>query len=391
MQKLGLTSAERSAFHRALRSSHTRRIKVYITALDGSVISDVSQWLLDGQVLVDYEGEVTRTLTMSLLDPQHSLNFDSDSPADGALYADRMIRVDYIVKVDELADHVTTRVFHGPVTQLDRTGDIVNLEADGKERLAMGDMWRPLTIKKSTPKTDAIRTILRERAGETSFDIPDLSGAAYRLAATASYARTHVPWASSMALASSLNRQLFYPGDGIATLRVLPDSPVWTFKSGDGGDIVSEVAISNVMEDVKNTIVVVGAKPKGAKVRIQGVAVAEATHALSPYRLGRNGISRFLVETIEDDQIKTQAAADAKAKAVLNDRLRSVVEVTFDVLPIPHLDPGDLVALDYGDAGGPVIEFRLNQFSIPLGTEGSPTMSIGYHKQTTINRRRFRR
>lgn len=394
MQKLGLTNAERKAFHTTLRSSHTRRIIVRVLDLDGSVRADLSDRVLDGEVVVDGHATVTRSLSLSLLDPRHTLNFDTDSPDDGALYADRMLEVVYSVYVPDLSDHVNVRVFTGPVTKLDRKGDVVDVEAQGKEALAMGEMWRPLVLKKGTPKTAAIRMILKQRAGETRFDLPDRSA---RLLKTASYDRWTKPWKAAKAIARSMDLQLFYDGRGVAILRHLPRRPVYTFNTGTGGEILSDVAISNTMEEVVNTVVVRGGKPKGAKEAIQVTAVADRKHPLSPWRLGRtikddDGtdviIPRHHVERIEDGHIRSVKEARKRADRVLDDRLTSTVDVTLDVLPLPHLDPGDKVRVVTDDLS---VAFRVWAFTIPLSAEGSPVMSLGYHKKTTINRRRIRR
>ena len=85
MQSLALTAEERRAFEEALRSTYVRRITVSVTDLDGNVLSALTPVLLDGQVVVDADAEVTRSATLSFLDPSHSLSFDTDSPDDGAL------------------------------------------------------------------------------------------------------------------------------------------------------------------------------------------------------------------------------------------------------------------------------------------------------------------
>src|SRR5690606_36310250 len=138
VQRMDLTGAELRAFTRALRSTHERRVRVSVQNLNGETLSTLTNRILDGQVTGDLSADVTRTLTMSILDPNHSLNFDTDSPDDGALFMDRMLKVHYAVRVDELSRWVSVPVFTGPITRLDRKGDVVDVEAQGKEALAMG-------------------------------------------------------------------------------------------------------------------------------------------------------------------------------------------------------------------------------------------------------------
>lgn len=386
MRTLGLTNADRPAYHDALRASHTRRVDVGLTDLDGNTLAPLGGRLLDGQVLVDMDADVTRVASLSLLDPDHTLNFDTDSPDDGAMFLDRMLRITYRVRVAE--DWVDAPIFVGPVTKLDRAGDVVEVEAQGKEALATGDAWRPFTITKGTPKVIAIRRIMRERAGESEFSLPDLRA---KLPESVSLGRYSEPWAAARKIADSMDRQLFYTGEGRLELRRMPARPVWTFRDGTGGDVVSGVSVSHNAERVRNAVVVTGGKPKGRKDRVRAQAVAPSGHALSPQRLGRtNGqgefVPRYLVERVDDSGIRSQSEANTKARRMLTDLLREEVSVQFDTLPIPHLDAGDLVRVE---ADGIATDFRLRQFSIPLGS-GDAGMSIGYLRKTKIRRGRIR-
>lgn len=387
MRRLGLNADERTAYHRALRSSQQRRIRVAVLDLDGRQVGNISNRILDGQIVVDANATVTRMAMLQILDPRRTLDFDSNTPDDGALFADRMLRIHYSVFVAELDQWVSCPVFTGPVIKLDRNGDILAVEAHGKEHLAMGEMWRPLHLEKGTKKTDAIRTIL-ERTGETRFDIPDLK---VRLPKPQSLGRFAVPWKVARKKANGMDRQLFYPGDGVCTLRRRPTTPVFTFTEGEDGEVVGDVAVSHTLDDLKNVVLVRGGKPKGAKRRVQAVAIADPSEPLSPNPdrgLGRNGQQRYLVHRIDEDSIKSKREAQRKADRVLEDKLRQTVDVTFDSMPIPHLDAGDLVRVRTDEA---TWTFRLDRFTLPLGVEGDQTMAVGYLKKTGIDRRRIRR
>jgi hypothetical protein len=385
MMTLGLTATERSAYEKALRSSHVRHIDVDVLTLDGDVLSKISPVFLGGQVDVDSDGEVTRSASVQFLDPRHALNFDTDSPDDGALYADRMIRIRYGVEVEALARTVWATVFVGPVTKLQRDGEVVSVEAQGKEALVRGAIWRPLTLKKGARVTAAIKTLVGDRGGETEFSFPEIRTA---LPKARSLARTAEIWATAKSLARGLNRQLFYNGAGTLVLRSLPGSVVYTFRTGDGGDVLAGLSVSYELADVKNVVEVKGQPPRGKSGRVRGVAIAPASHPLSPFRLGRKNAPRYLVQSVEDSSIRSDAAANARAQSILDDLLREVVDVSFDSLPIPHLDPGDLVRVKTDELD---VTFRIRKFSIPLSPTGSPTMPVGYLKKTSPNRKRIRR
>lgn len=391
MLSLGLTSSERGAYERALRSSGTRRVSVDVYDLNGNILSSIDSVLIDGQVNVDMDAEVSRSASLTYLDPNNALNFDTDSPDDGALYADRMIRIWHITWVAELERHVEVPVFTGPITGLQREGAVVTIEAQGKEALTRGAIWHPLTLKKGATVTGAIWTLLHDRGGETQFDMPTAwngKGRQYTLPRARSLPRTAEIWATARSLARSINRQLFYNGAGRAVLRPWPDSTVFTFTAGDGGSLVTPVGVTYNLADVKNTVEVIGAPPSDKKAAVRAVAGAPRDHALSPWRLARNGVPRYLLETVEDQSIRSVTAAQELADRVLSQRLLEAVEVKFDSIPIPHLDAGDMVRVQTPEF---TTWFRLRQFAIPLAPSGAPVMPVGYLKRVTPSTKAIRR
>jgi hypothetical protein len=372
---LGLSATELRALNTALTGHHSIRVRVGVRLLNGQTVNYLTANLLDGQVNVDTTaGGVNRSATLQLLDPDRNLPFDSDTPDDAALFLDRMVHIVYDVNVSGAWTSVP--VFTGPVSKLDRAGDVITVEAQGKEVLASGACWRPLAIPKGTLKTDAIRRILSERSGEAHFDIPDLPG---RLPKPLSLTRESAPWPAAQGLATSLNRQLFYDGDGTCRLRRWPGTPLWTFKAAESMLSPLQIGYSG---DVVNTVYVVGATPKGAKKPLTWTHIAPASHPLSPVRLARNGVPRYLLDEISDESIRSLAEAKDIAVRRLDDGLRQAVTVTFDALPVPHLEPGDLIrAVD--DSGS--VTFRLNTFSLPL-TAGQP-MTVGYTRRVSLRGR----
>lgn len=403
-----LRRAETRAFEAALTEPHTVRVRVSVLDLDGEHLDHLDAKLVDGQVNVDADAEVIRSASLTLFDPDHALHLDSDSPSDGALFLDRMLRVTYGVWVADLGDGswVDVPVFTGPIVKLDRDVDVINVECHDKSVLAQGQCWRPLTIRRGTRKVAAIRTILAERAGETRFDLPDLPG---RLDAPLSLGRLSTPWSRARRIARGLDRQLFYTAAGICRLRRWPGNVTWTFGARA---VLTPPQLGYSTEDVRNVVWVRGGKPKGVRKRFDPIpddpdtpkdesvsvdeqvddvpdvmaeVVAPRSHPLSPWRLGRNGVPRFLVHVLENDHIRTREDARRRAKRRLDDLLEEALDVSFDSMPVPHLEPGDRVRVSTGDWS---MAFRLRQFSLPL-VVGSP-MSVGYHARVSVRRRRVR-
>lgn len=366
-----------------LRTHHSMRVTAELLTLEMSPVSTISKRVLEGQVNVDANAsESTRSGTCVLLDPEHQLHFDSDSPADGALFADRLIRLHYGIRHPG-GKWVDVPILTGPVTKFDRDGARVNVEVQGKERLARGAAWRVKTYKKGTRKSAVIRDLL-EQTGERHFGFTADERNA-KLGSNLTLHHESVPWEVAKKLALSMGLHLYYDGRGRCQLRGHPGTSLWTFNDGDGGEVMTAPKVSFDISGVKNAVRVVGKKPKGAKTKVKGVAVADPQHPLSPARLGRNSEGLFLGEFIDDSSIGTDAEAHRVAEARLKTLLLELVDVAFDSRVIPHLDEGDLVTVKTSEF---TMGTRLTKFSIPLTASG--TMSVGYLKRIKPKRKRIR-
>jgi len=390
VQDLGLSAADYRAFIAALADRTAVRIEVAVLTLDEDELSRHTDLLLDGQVNVDADAEVDRVLECTLLDPTHSLQLDSDSPSDGALFADRMIQVTYSVLVEGLDERVDVDVFTGPIVGLERDGAEIHLTAHGKEELGLGWIWQPITIKQGARKTDAIKTILGERAGEKNFDIPDLPT---RLPNTLSLGRAAAAWPRSKKMGQSLNRQLYHNGAGVCRLRARRRRPEFTFRADTptGSNITSPVKVAHDFTRIRNAIWFKGGKPKGQQKPVEVFLAAPKTHPLSPHRLGRTNaagarVGRYLVHEATNEHIRSDDEATRRAQALLDDLLVEHLDVGFTSVPIPHLDPLDVVRVSTRDFSANI---RLRKFTIPL-TPGEH-MTVGYHAVVARpNRRRIR-
>jgi hypothetical protein len=382
MIPLGLSVAQQMDLNSTLVSDHSLYITAQVLKLDGTRLADLSWRVLDGQVNVDDSATITRNCTLTLLDPNRTMDFDTDSPSDGSLYLDRMIQVNYSVRKPGGTQY-TIPVFTGPVMKLNRNNDVITLEAQGKELLAMGMVMRPQTYRKGWNKVDVIRQVLNTQTGERKFDLPHLASL---LPKDYSIGRGNTPWGVARGLAQSMDRQLFYDGRGTCRMRRSWGPTLFTFRQGDGGSVVSDPQITFTSDELKNTVWVRGAVPAGAKTAVEYLAIARDRHPLSPTRLARSGSPRYLVETIENSSITTVSEAMRLAETKLNEFLTQTVEVAFDSIPIPHLDPGDFVQLETDEFA---TSFRLSRYSIPL-TAGE-AMSTGYLRRVSMKARFVRR
>lgn len=382
MYPLGLSAPEWKAYTAALTGNHSIRVGVSVLTLDHGRVGRLDHRIVAGQVNGDDSGSVTRSATVQFFDPDHSLAFDSDSPADGALYADRMLQITYGIRPNvDGATWVDVPVITGPVVKFERSAEIVDVEIQGKELLAMGAAWRTQTYKKGTPKRDVILSVMQGE-GERFFALPEFAS---RLPSDRSIARSTVPWEFAKAIARSTGRQLYYDGAGRLRMRTPSSRSVFTFAAGAGGTILTPPKVAFTIENVRNIVQVIGGVPKGQKKKIRYALAADRSHPLSPWRLGRNGQPRYLLETIEDSAIRSQAEARRVAQATLTNRLLQNVEVAYDAMVVPHLDPGDHIGTKTADFA---VTSRLGTFTIPLTVDGR--MSVGYMRRQKIRRDRIR-
>lgn len=383
MLALPLTSAEQSLFEQSLFSNHEVKVTVQILDLNHAYLSDVSSKLVDGQVNIDTsvgrKGTV-RSLSLTLLDPDGVIDFDSNSPDDNVIFADRMVKVVYSVRSDLLPKWVDVPVFCGPVTGFARDEALVSVEAQGKESFyhSPSVAWAAASYKKGAKVVDVVRDILYD-GGETKFDLPTWS-----LSTTRDYNLTReddrFDFAAWISGPDSL-RQMYYDARGYAKLRNLPATPSFTF---DERVMTSKPKVTFASSELRNTVYVVGGTPVG-KPPITATAYAPANHPASPQRLGRNGKMRTLMEKVEDTTLVTTTAAKARAQEVLDSVLLSGVQIEFSAFVIPHLEPQDVYTMSTRDF---TMNGRVRQFSIPLKVGSS--MTVGYTSRRSINVGRIR-
>lgn len=414
MINLGLSAADKRAYHRALRSSHRIRVRARIHNRDEKIIHTFRGSILSGSVQVDAtqspastwvfaRGEdrgsgPVRTLDITILLPRKDQAWLPDAPGSESAFADNFISVLYGVWVEDLsggADWVDVPVFWGPITGLSRDGDQVNIRGEGKEVLAMDPvlLWTPLTLRKGSKRTVAIRRVLGA-VGEKRFSIPRFN---QRLKNTWSLHRHKQAWFVASTIAKWGDWQLYYDGRGRVRARRYPQNRVWLFKSGDNGTLLSKPNITYDVSATRNLVELMGTVPRGKdktrKVRV--VARPGGHHPLSPWKLRRNGVMRHMVHSEDDVESQNKAEMQRRANRLLADLVDVQNQVQFDTLVIPHLEEGDRVGVLVGGntyATGPArelegvhIEFRLQKFTIPL-TAGE-SMSIGLNRRVSWKRR----
>lgn len=382
---LGLDPDVQSSFLRTICRDHIVSTTVSLMTLDHEPLGLVAGQVTSGQVNVDAKAQVTRQAQLTIADPGHAARVDYD---DGQPRLNRMIRIHRNAWVEAIKDWVSVPIFTGPITSTSRSDDgTVTIEALSKEHLAIGPTQQPRTFAKGLNRVNVIEKIMRELAGETKFRLP--KGWNARLAKPISMSKTSSAWSHATIIARSMGAQLYYDAWGWLRLRKVPVRPAWTFKDDTGGMVISPPVVSESSADLVNKVVVIGAVPKGKKKPLVGTAVLPPYHRYSAQSLKRGGRNKVYLEQIDDDTLRTQKDVDDAAKRRIDRVQIAEREVSFTALPMPLLEPGDIIIVD---TEGTNATAPLTQWSIPIGHDGVSTM--GYiskvskpKKKTTAKKR----
>lgn len=378
MIDLGLSRAAQKALVRTLAADHLVDVQVGVLDMEHRWLSSLNGRITGGQVNIDADADVTRQLQLTFVDEQRRMRVDTP---DGRPELRRMIRVRYRVLVEDVVgDWVSIPVFTGPITRVSRDGEVVTLEAMGKEHLILGPTWRSKVYQKGSNRVAVVRSILRDLTGERRIRFP--KGWRYRTSKVITMKKDSSAWEQVQSLARGMRVQLFYDGRGFARMRRRPVRTSFTFTDGDGGTLLSTPKVSESSQDVVNLVRVVGAVPTGKKNPLVFTDKLPGSHPHSPQQMGRHGEPRYLPEQIDDDSLRTQKEVEDAARRRLQEIKLDEQLVTFDCLPMPLLEEGDLFTIDAKDVK---VTGRVSQMVIPLGHEGRST--LGYLAPASKRRR----
>lgn len=378
MMNNGWTEAQWKDLNTLINSHHFISMKIQLLDLDHNYEQDLSNNFFGGQVSGDITATTTRGLDLTLFDPTRSVAIDPDAAGMTSVYFTNMIKVVYTIQDPLRTRNYDVPVFCGPIDKPSRDGVFLNLKCVGKEVLSLSNMWRAYSSKKNVKKTDVMKYILRNICGETKYDIPDLP---YKSTNPISISRDQNPWQVLQSLAASMGYMIFYDGRGVCKMRIKNTTSVYVF---DESRITARPQVSYDQSTASNACELTGGVPKGSKKRVTYAAVAPAAHPLNPYRVGRGGVPRYINPIlINDSKVRTKAEAVRQVNAALNTALLESIEVSFDALPNPLLEEGDVYTLK---TSGYTTNFSNRKWTVPL--EAGDDSTIGYLRRVTPSGKR---
>lgn len=370
----GLSPADLQAAIKAACGPHRMRRNVTICTLDHSVVADVTSAFVDGQVNIAASSEVSRSATVTLFDPTRSIGIDKANPAEGTVAPKYLLRLSRGLYVDALARWVDFPLGMLAFTKPGRVGDLLSIEAQGKESLAQLPVWQTLVLKKGTNKASAIRTAMSQLLGEKFFRI---SSTTATLTKDISIGRDATTWAVVKEIADGMGWSLFYDAEGYLVARPPSTAPVFLFRSGPGGSLASDVTVGFGSE-VYNRVLATGATPKGKKAPREATAALPPIHPLSAASLARGGVHGERRYDVSSDDADTAAKVQSLADRTLAQVALQSVEFSLESLPLLHIEEDEAIGFEADD--GQIASGSWSSASIPLS---AGLQSNGYNRRVS--------
>lgn len=377
-QTLGLTKNQRRAYFATLAGDHQRRVRFQVLNLNGQHEGDLEAPLLSGEVVCDTTSTPTLTLKAEFYDPGSKIGFEPDV-GDYPVYRRRMLRVFDDRYVPSLNRWVQCAVFTGPIVAVSRDGAALKVTCHDKSALAMGNAWKSRTFAKGAKRTSVVAAILTD-AGENRLSVAKGDG---RLGKKLEVQKMDRPWVKAKA-AMPVGRVLFCTGPGVVVCRRPPSRPQYTVPASL---VLTAPQVNRETQQPPNRFQLIGGKPtKKAKKKVRSkpfdLPRYHPDNPLPGSGVGRNGTRRVHAKVESNPKIKSLKVANSQARAAMNRAAGAAVEVSFEIVPVPHLEPYDVVSVKTTDG---TFRVRLNAYNLSL-TDGA--MSIGTKRRSNKPRQR---
>lgn len=363
----------------AVTSSHRaiRRVEV----LDGGAIvastEDGSLRIVDGDVRVTRRSAVRREASVVVGGEIGFVPVSSEDLLDPL--AQREVRLWRGIRDDDgddLRAIATCKIERAAVSEQDNG---LQLTISGRDRAVwvMGRKWTaPYTIASGTNIGTAIKGVIENRAGNGAFTF-NFAPTLQTTSGSVSYDGSTDPWDAAQKLAAGIGYELFFDGAGVCVFQPIPNpatAPVsYSF-------VDNQVRVRPLTRDVDGSKPVNGVIVRASAPWLLFPITGEAwdTDANSPTNRAR--IGDWPVE-VRDATVFTQAQADAAAAAMLLDFVGIEEQITWNAVPHPGLDVGQVIELSSVVTGG-VVRAMTDTLSIPL-SERKPITGTTKRRRTS--------
>jgi hypothetical protein len=297
--------------------------------------------IVDGAVQIDRTAQFRRSI-------QNLTVADSDGSLVAALatdplapYGNELAVYSGIRYPDGTTETVQLGVFGISVYDVvNQAGHLITLTAFDRARTISRNKWTDgYVIAAGTNYGVAIRSLIADRLPGTTFALTATTATTPLL----SFNAGDDPWAKATEMAAAIGYEVYFNRAGVCVIAPVPDvgsaAVAWQHVTGTGG-VVLKIESSITNDPGYNGAVVTGQGPSNAApVR----AVSWDTNPTSPtYYLGKYGkVPEFITTPMVTTTAQAQAMADGRVRL----RLGASQTVTYDIIPNPAIDEGDVTYL----------------------------------------------
>lgn len=344
-----------------------------VVQASSGVVSAYDLTVLDGQVSDVYRSNIRRQFQVSVVDATGALV----PTVSGALLdpiSNNEVRVyrglAYDDGTSELIPQITAPL---EVNEIDdqRTGVTMNLSGYDRAKAIADNPWRtPFHIAASTNIGTAIQNIINDRLG-SKFGVISFSGFSSTSEVTSSAVDfggdSSDPWADAQSLAAGIGYELWFNQMGQPIFQPIPDPATKTVARSyleDGNGILLDPLNRSVDKSTLRNGVIVTSEASWLIFPIVGSAWDD-----DPSSPVRRGLIGEWPEKTSSPTIFTQAQADASAAAMLK-QIRGVEEqVTWNAIPDPSLEGGDVIEIQADSFGG-TVRLLVETLTTPQAVDG---------------------
>jgi hypothetical protein len=269
-----------------------------------------------------------------------------------------------------------------PIQSVTRDGTSLVWSVEGEDRARfIADALTEDSIEWTV--ADTLETKIEELVRDALPSIPftSLYEGTTHLAPAVVHDRSSDPWSIVLESAQAVGYEAFFDSDGRFVWRPEPDlrsaDPVVTFTTGVGGNIVADTtSVTRSRRDAFNAAPVVGNNADNT-AEYYAMATDDDPNSDTQYD-GQFGKKPMPLD--RNEQVDSQAKADASSEARLVANLGMDRTITFDAVPNPVVEPSDAAAFTHDRLG--INEAVLVERQSLGGVEAS--MSIDARTKRTV-------
>ncbi len=343
-----------------LAQSHRMAVRVQVLHADRPVF-ELSGRMVGASVTASADRAIMRNLSGSLVDPEGTLSVtdagDLLSPYDAEVKPWRGV-----VLPSGARDWVPLGVFRLTNSDISDGPDGTTIDLTGQDRALIYQvpLPGPVTIPAGTPVEKAIELLLAKVNGALQFQ-PWITKTTV---GPLIYESDTQAWDAALTLAESVGGWLFHDRDGLCRLAPFDtvSAPGQRFER-----TLLTVSKGEDADEIHNSVIM-QSSDSGAVVRV----IAEDTDTLSPtYVNGRFGRRQI---TVTNPHLGTVQQAERAATARLVQELGRSQTVSWECVPDPQTDPGDVVIVHRPQAK--VVNRQVVVASVSLALDVEGAMSV---------------